>query len=163
VNPSNEFVRALDLAIPLEPSQRSKTDNYHFCYRAAIGELIWPMITTHPELSYPVVKLIQFASRPASIQYDAMFGILQYLSSMRDDGLTYDPIAKHTPLRPTPPDRFGEHILKEGPMTLFGYIDSDWAMDIRHHRFISGMVFCLTGAVVAWKTRVHVCLHVPIK
>jgi hypothetical protein len=26
MNPSNEFVRALDLAIPLEPARRSKTD-----------------------------------------------------------------------------------------------------------------------------------------
>jgi hypothetical protein len=33
--------------------------------------------------------------------------------------------------------------------------DSDWAMDIRHRRSISGMVFFLGGAVIAWKTRVQ--------
>jgi hypothetical protein len=36
---------------------------------------------------------------------------------------------------------------------MYGYSDADWAMDIRHHHSISGMVFFLAGAVVAWKTR----------
>jgi hypothetical protein len=46
MNPSNEFTRALDSAEPREPSERSRLDNTRFCYHAAIGELIWMMITT---------------------------------------------------------------------------------------------------------------------
>jgi hypothetical protein len=46
IGPSNEFVRALDFSEPLAPSKRSRLDNTRFRYRAAIGELIWPMITT---------------------------------------------------------------------------------------------------------------------
>jgi hypothetical protein len=46
-NPSNEFVRAV---IPLLSARRSKTDNGRIRYRATIGDLIWPMITAHPEL-----------------------------------------------------------------------------------------------------------------
>jgi hypothetical protein len=57
MNPSTEFVRALDLAIPLETAQSSKTENSRFYYRATSGELIWPMITTQHELSYPMVNL----------------------------------------------------------------------------------------------------------
>jgi hypothetical protein len=38
---------------------------------------------------------------------------------------------------------------------LYGYSDTDWAMDIRRHCSISGMVFFLAGAVVAWKSCVH--------
>jgi hypothetical protein len=106
MNPSNEFVRALDSAEPLDPSEWSCLDNTCFRYRAAIGELIWSMITTRPELSYPVVKLSQFATIPATIHYDDVYGIFQYLSGMRDDGLTYTrtepmtsgPVPKHTPL-----------------------------------------------------------------
>jgi hypothetical protein len=46
------------------------------------------MITTRPEFSYPVVKLSQFSTNPATIHYDAVYGIFKYLSGMRDDGLT---------------------------------------------------------------------------
>jgi hypothetical protein len=46
MNPSNEFFRALDDATPLDPVERTRADNTRFRYRAAIGELIWPMITT---------------------------------------------------------------------------------------------------------------------
>jgi hypothetical protein len=163
INPSNEFVRALYSAITLESAQHYKIENGHFRYRTVIGELIWPMITTHPELSYPVVKLSQFPSSPASIHYDAVFGIFQYLSRTRNDGLTYThtiamnygPIIKHAPLRSNPTYRVDEHITKEGMAVFFGYSGSNWSMDIRHRRSISGMVFFLAGAVVAWKTRVQ--------
>jgi hypothetical protein len=67
MNPSNEFVQALDSAEPLDPSERSCLDNTRFRYHAASGELIWPMITTRPEFSYPVIKLSQFATSPATI------------------------------------------------------------------------------------------------
>jgi hypothetical protein len=128
----------LESSIPLEPAQRSKTNNGHFHYRAAIGELIWSMITTRPELPYPVVKLSKFASSQASIHYDAMFVIFQYLSGMRDDGLpythtialTYGPIVKHAEFCSTPTYRVDEHIPKEGLMTLFRYSGSDWTIDI---------------------------------
>jgi hypothetical protein len=40
MNPSHEFVRVFDSSIPLEPAQRSKTDNGRFRYRAAIDKLI---------------------------------------------------------------------------------------------------------------------------
>ena len=163
MNPSNEFVRALDSAEPLDPTQRSRLDSTRFRYRAAIGELIWPMITTRPELSYPVVKLSQFASSPATIHYDAVYGIFQYLSGTRNDGLTYTrpkpllwgPVVKPEPLRSQPTDRIDEHVPTEDLKTLYGYSDADWAMDIRHRRSISGMVYFLAGAVIAWKTRVQ--------
>jgi hypothetical protein len=78
------------------------------------------MITTRPELSYPIFKLSQFATNPATIHYDAVYGILQYLSGTRNGGLTYtrpepmtwDPIVKHTPLRSQPTDQVDEHAPK---------------------------------------------------
>jgi hypothetical protein len=149
MNLSNEFVRVLDSLIPLEPAQRSKTDNGRFCYRAAIGEIIWPMITTHPERSQPVVKISRFVSSQASTHYDAAFGIFQDLYGTRNDGLahthkiamTYDPIAKHAPFRSTPIDRIDEQIPKEGLTTKFGYSNSDRKINIHHQRFIFDMVF----------------------
>jgi hypothetical protein len=88
INSSNEFVRALDSVEPLNPNHRASINSTRFRYRAAIGELIWPMITMHPELSYPIIKISQFATNPATIHYAAVFGIFQYLSGTRNDGLT---------------------------------------------------------------------------
>jgi hypothetical protein len=114
-------------------------------------------------VSYPVIKLSQFATSSATIHYDAVYGIFQYLSGTRDDDLTYTrpepmtsgPVLKHTPLRSQPTDRIDEHVPTENLTTLYGYSEADWAMDIRHRRSISGMVFFLAGAVVACKTRVQ--------
>jgi hypothetical protein len=112
---------------------------------------------------YPVVKLSQFATSHATIHYDAVYGIFQYLSGTRDDGLTdtrpepltWGPVLRHTPLHSQPTDRINEHVPTENLMTLYGYSGADWAMDTRHRRYISGMVFFLVGDVVAWKTRVQ--------
>jgi hypothetical protein len=86
------------------------------------------MITTRPELSYPVVKLSQFDTSPTTIQYDAVYGIFQYLSGTRDDGLTYTrpepmtsgPVLKHTPLLSQPTDRLDEHVPTENLTMLYG-------------------------------------------
>jgi hypothetical protein len=70
--PDNDFVKALDSAVPLDPDVRAATDKQRFRYHGAIGELIWPMITTHPKLAFPVVKLSQFSVSHAMIHYDAI-------------------------------------------------------------------------------------------
>jgi hypothetical protein len=48
-----------------------------------------------------------------------------------------------------------EHTPSENLTTLYGYSESDWAMDIRHHHSVSGAFFFLGGAVIAWKTRIQ--------
>jgi hypothetical protein len=50
--PDNDFVKALDTAIPIDPKDCAETDQLCFRYCGAIGELIW---------SFPVVKLSQFS------------------------------------------------------------------------------------------------------
>jgi hypothetical protein len=52
-------------------------------------------------------------------------------------------------------DRKEEHIPAETLTTLYRSSDSDWVVDIRHRRSISGIFFFLGGAVIAWKTRVQ--------
>jgi hypothetical protein len=65
------------------------------------------------------------------------------------------PVITHVPLRSQPMDRKEEHIPSENLTTIYGYSDSDSAMESRHRRSISGMVFFLGGALIAWKTRVQ--------
>jgi hypothetical protein len=87
--PDNDFVKALDTAIPLDPEVCTETDRLRFRYCGVIGELIWPMVTTHPELSFPVVKLSQFSAAPAMIHYDAVLAIFRYLVATKHHGITY--------------------------------------------------------------------------
>jgi hypothetical protein len=106
MNPLNDFFIALDDATPLDLVERTRADNTCFRYLVAIGKLIWPMITTRPEISYPVVKLNQFSSNPEKEHYDAVYGIFQYLFGTRNDGIAYTPkvptdwgpIITHVPL-----------------------------------------------------------------
>jgi hypothetical protein len=48
MHPHNDFVKALNSAVPLAPNVCAATDMHRFRYRGAIGELIWPVITTRP-------------------------------------------------------------------------------------------------------------------
>ena len=59
-------------------------------------------------------------------------------------------------MSPNPEDGLRHTDPADIPSTsLFGYVDSDWASDIRHRRSVSGIAFLLAGAVVAYKTRVQ--------
>jgi hypothetical protein len=89
MRPDNDFVKALDSAVPLGPNVRAASDKQRFRYRGAIGELIWPMITTRPELAFLVVKLSQFSVAPAMIHYDAILAIFRYLSVTKHHGIPY--------------------------------------------------------------------------
>jgi hypothetical protein len=51
-------------------------------------------------------------------------------------------------------DRKDEHIPTTSLAALYGYSDSDWAMDIQYRRSIYGMIFFLGCALIAWKTSV---------
>jgi hypothetical protein len=93
MHPDNDFVKALDSALPLDPDVRAATDKSCFRYCRAIGELIWPMVTTRPELAFPVVKLSQFSVGPAMIHYDAVLAIFRYLSATKHQGVTYTQVA----------------------------------------------------------------------
>jgi hypothetical protein len=121
-----------------------------------------------PRNQFPVVKLSQFAANPAKLHYDAVRRIFQFLSGTEDYGLTYwrktphDSLPKHEapPLLSAPNDRHMFHDTSDAdvhssPNAIGGYVDSDWAADIRHRRSISGIIFKLAGAAIAWKCRVQ--------
>jgi hypothetical protein len=164
----NDHIRLLDSASPpVSDSDRILLEKL-FRYRGGVGELIWAMITTRPEVSFPVTKLSQFSTAPAAVHYTAVKRVFRYLNSTADDGLTYWRTAPH-PLLPAlpPPPRLAapvDHPLthdvsdaveKYSPTAILGYVDSDWAADIRHRRSISGIVFKLAGAAIAWKCRIQ--------
>jgi hypothetical protein len=165
----NEHIHALDTAEPPSTAAgKLALENAHFRYRGAIGELIWAIITCRPEISKPVCKLSQFSTTPAKIHYDATRHIFSFLAGTQDYGLTYWHKTPHPslpklaapPLLTAPSDRHMSHDTSEAdahstPTALVVYVDSDWVADIRHRRSISGIIFKLTGAAIAWKCRVQ--------
>jgi hypothetical protein len=135
MRPDNDFFKALDSAVHLDPDVCAATDKSHFRYLGAIGELIWPMVTTCPELAFPVVKLSQSSSvAPAMIHYDAVLAIFRYLSATKHQGIIYTRVLPVNSL-PSPPPANRSAFPSDGAMNdhnitalydvLFGYSNSD--------------------------------------
>jgi hypothetical protein len=163
MRPDNSYIKSLDKAIPFEPEERKRYETQHFRYRAAIGELIWPMITVRPDLAFPVVKLSQFSVEPAEEHFQAVMYIFQYLFDKRQLGITYTrtmpinslPGNTSLPRLVDPNDFTNDLYVPQQHSQLMAFSDSDWAMDTRHRRSISGAVVMLAGGAVAWKCRVQ--------
>ena len=60
-----------------------------FSYRAAVGELIYALITCRPDISFAITKLSQYSMRPAKCHYIAIKNIFKYLLLTINEGLTY--------------------------------------------------------------------------
>jgi len=166
MNDTNEYCRKLDTAEgPTAEAERiALAEKMTFSYRQAIGELIWAMITCRPDISFATVKLSQFASNPAEIHYKAVKDVFRYLRATKDFGIYYwkEKLDSRLPTVALPSRYSNEtdvnltHDVSHIPSrALSGYVDSDWASDIRHRRSVSGIGFKLAGGVVAYKTRVQ--------
>ena len=132
-----------------------------FQYRGPIGELMQPMITACPDISFPVVELSQFSTPPTTIHCDAIFSIFYFLfhESIHDiictrpqplSSLPYETIQVKLS---SPNVRNYDHTYDT--KHLSDNSDSGWAMNTQHYHCISGLVFPLAGRVVTWKRRIQ--------
>ena len=130
-----------------------------FGYRKAIGELIWPMTTCHPDLSQAVVKCSQASAAPTETHYNAIKSIFQYLAATSNDGIYFWRTAPRMDLpeddlptiHSTPQDIRMQGRPKEEPLNLCGYMDSSWGDCLLMRRSTGGVCFRLAGGPVAWK------------
>jgi hypothetical protein len=58
--------------IPTPAEITALETEYRFGYRQAIGELIYVLATCRPDISYPVIKLSQYSTRPNRIHFEAL-------------------------------------------------------------------------------------------
>ena len=115
-----------------------------FGYRQAIGELIYALTTCRPDISYPVIKLSQYSTRPTRIHFEAIKTIYRYLNQTQDEGIYFwrQTPRQELPDHPFPmstedttydetaiPERYDHDI-----DTLYGAVDSDYAGDTSHRR-----------------------------
>ena len=130
-----------------------------FSYRAAIGELIYALITARPDISYCTTKLAQYSANPQPCQYAAVKQVFAYLNATLHHGLIYwrnAPREDLPNLEPDMPISNMDHRTITSPVPvpqLTAYTDSDWGSDRTHRRSVTGTLLMHAGATVLYKTR----------
>ena len=64
-------------------------NNMEINYQQAIGELIYLMVTSQPDISFPLIKLSQYSSNPAAEHYDSVKQIFRYIKATKHDGIYF--------------------------------------------------------------------------
>ena len=130
-------------------------------YQCGVGELIWAMTTTRPDVAFASVKLSQANSAPAEHHYHGVKHALKYLYSTRDDGIYFwrtapRPEFKEGPI-PVINSNKQDLLLDNRPnhdaITIYAYADSDWATCVKTRRSFGGAVIRLAGGTIAYKTK----------
>jgi hypothetical protein len=95
-------------------------------YREAVGALNWASLATHPDITFAMGSIAQFAANPRIAHWEAVKQIFHYLKGTSNLWLTY-----------------GEtrHILE-------GYADADGSM-MEDQCAISGYVFLIDGGAIS--------------
>jgi hypothetical protein len=130
-------------------------------YRSGVGELIWAMTTTRPDLAYASVKLSQANSCPHEHHFHGVKHALKYLYSRKDDGLYFWRTAPRDELLEGSLPRINSNkqdlLLGNRPQydanALHAYADSDWATCVKTRRSFGGMCICLAGCTIAYKCK----------
>ena len=160
----NSFQRLLEnQEIPTEKEIKALENEMGFGYRQAIGELIYALCTCRPDISYPVIKLSQYSTRPTRIHFEAVKDIYRYLNATKDDGIYFwrKSPRNDLPFHP-PPDlktdgNYTENDIHERQQhqhnLLFGAVDSDYAGDSSHRRSVTGIVLRLAGGTILYKSK----------
>src|SRR5260221_3501994 len=107
-------------------------------YQSMLGSLMYTAIGTHLDIMYAIHSLSQFLITPGPVHLTALKHMYHYLNSTQDLGITFD-----------------GNQLQDGLVT---YSDSDWAGDLNSCRSVSGYMFILCGAVVAWSANKQMTL-----
>ena len=158
---NTEYNKEIETATPLQPQALAEVEkNFGFTYRQGIGELLYAMITCRPDISFPLIKLSQYSTKPALIHFKALQGIYQYLHITMHDGLYYWRKHDHKDREygPTPTcsqdnnydSNTREQNFSQQPRAT---VDSDYSNDTTHRKSVTGIVIKIGGASVYYKTR----------
>jgi hypothetical protein len=130
-------------------------------YRSGIGELIWAMTTTCPDLAFTSIKLSQANSAPYEHHYHGDKHALKYLYSTRDDGIYFWCTAPRPEFDKGPLPRINSNrqdlILTDCPKfdatIAHAYADSDWATCVMTGHSFGGTCICLAGGTITYKCK----------
>ena len=164
MNPDVKYQHKLEQAEPLELAEKLQLEKkLGFTYRQAIGEIIYAMITCRPDVSYSIIKLSQYSTRPAAIHFNAVLHLYRYLKATKTDGIYYwrEHEREDLPHGAIPDIKSDINYDEDRVSTrqtdkkdiLMAYVDSDHASDASHRRSVSGFHVKLAGGTVLYKTK----------
>lgn len=100
-------------------------------YCNAVGNLMYGMIGTRPDLAYPVGLVSRSMSNPVKTHWNAVKWVLRYVRSSTDMSLIFR---------------------KGSDFRIYGFCDSDFAADLVRRRSLTGYTFVAGGCVISWKS-----------
>jgi hypothetical protein len=150
---TDSFMKSFLAAIgdPTPSHQATLERDMQLKYKNVLGELIYALVTCHPDISFAVVKCAQATTAPHEIHYHALRHILKYLYVTRTDGLylwrqtPHDalPAAPNSTIMCPPAAILSSNRPQHDPLDLHGYVDSDWASCPKTRRSLTGVGLCL--------------------
>jgi dUTP pyrophosphatase len=160
----SHYQRKLETAeIPTEAEISALETEFGFGYRQAVGEIIYALVTCRPDISYPIIKLSQYSTRPQRIHFEALRTIYRYLHHTRNEGIYFWRKAprKDLPQGQIPKckkdNNYKEEEIHErsqpGHTVMFGAVDSDYAGDTTHRRSVTGIILRIAGGTIFYKTK----------
>jgi len=118
---------AADFRLSAESCPQSEEDVEKMChvpYSSAVGNLMYAMVCTRPELSHVVTVVSRYMYNPGKDHWEAVKWILRFVKGSIDKGLVFD---KN----------------KVATLDVVGVADSDCAGDLDKKRLIYGYIFLL--------------------
>lgn len=106
-------------------------DKVNYPYSQLVGSLMYLAICTRPDISFAVGSLARYMANPTTVHWQAAKGVLRYLASTIDYGITYGKVNSN----------------------LLGYCDADYAGDLDTRRSTTGYVFLYNGGAITWQSK----------
>jgi len=110
-------------------------------YLQAIGSIMYTMLGTRPDIAHAVSTLSHFASHPGTPHIHALKHLFRYLKGTADYGIVYS--------------QDGGSLLGCEANSIYGFTDSDYAMDPDTHRSVSRAIFLLARGPISWSLRLQ--------
>src|SRR5258708_1825511 len=114
-------------------------------YLQVIGSVMYAMLGTRPDIAYAVSTLSRFALRPGMSHVRALKHLLRYLKGSADFGITYACDGGYL---------MGCELTIDDN-DVYGFTDSDYAMDPNTRRSVSGAVFLFAGGPISWRSKLQ--------
>jgi transposase InsO family protein len=109
-------------------------------YRTIVGTLSHLAVYTRPDIAYAVSKLAQFNQQPTTIHFQAAKHLIRYIAGTKDSSIHYN-----SPISPYYDSQIANHPI--------GYCDASYANDHGDKKSVSGWIFMVNGAPVAWLSK----------
>jgi hypothetical protein len=113
--------------------QRYSSDHLDVPYATRIGELLYAVLGTWPDIAFAVQHLSQFSTNPGPEHVASVKKVYWYLKGTISFGITYR----------------GRNAIPEA----LGYCNADWGQNLLDWKSITGMVFILAGGAVSWTSK----------